>query len=117
MSITNKSHRIMYDYTINSSSLSRVESFFDLGITFDYKLTFADHIDNLASKAYKCLGFIMQSSGCFKNIDTLKTLYLFCFREVEVGICKHRVGPFCSNSHFSSRKNPEAFSKIFGVQG
>ena len=75
MSMTNKNHRIMYDYTINSSPLSRIESFCDLGITFDYKLTFADHIGNLASEAYKCLGFIIRSSGCFKNIDTLKALY------------------------------------------
>ncbi|XP_063914268.1 ankyrin-1-like [Zophobas morio] len=75
MSLTNKSCKLSFNYTINLNILSRVDSFRDLGIMFDSKLTFSLHISNIIAEAFKSLGFIIRSSSSFNNIITFNTLY------------------------------------------
>ena len=57
------------------SQLPRSNSITDLGVRFDRELSFAGHIDNIVSSAYKMLGFIMRNCKSFKNVQALKTLY------------------------------------------
>ena len=76
MSLTNKTSKVLYLYSMFSSTLSRVDSFKDLGVTFDSSLSFAPHVSFIVSEAVKCLGFIIRSSGCFSNGTTLKRLYV-----------------------------------------
>lgn len=66
---------IKYSYTLNNHSLLSVSEIRDLGITFDTKLSFINHINMITSKAMKMLGFIIRISKDFKNIHTLKLLY------------------------------------------
>ncbi|KAF0690727.1 zinc finger MYM-type protein 1-like, partial [Aphis craccivora] len=51
------------------------ESFTDLGITFDSKLCFNKHIDNITNKAFKNLGFIIRTCTHFNNLNAFKNLY------------------------------------------
>lgn len=64
-----------FNYNINHTSLGRKNVMKDLGITFDSKLTFESHINQIVKKAYKMLGFISRSLNKFKNISTYKILY------------------------------------------
>ena len=75
MSFTNKINTILYDYCINNNMLLRVDSFKDLGITFDPKLSFNLHVDIVVSEACKAYGFILRSTKDFQDTETLKLLY------------------------------------------
>ena len=78
MSFTNKNSEILYSYTIDDTILSRVNSFRDLGVTFDSRLTFVNHINNICARAYKSLGFILRCGGSFHDVTCLRILY-FCY--------------------------------------
>ena len=65
-----------FNYNINGHTLNRVQTIKDLGVTFDSKLTFENHIKNITTKAYKMLGFISRSLNHFKQPYTYKLLYL-----------------------------------------
>ena len=75
MSLTNKNQKICFDYAASTSLLLRVDSFKDLGIIFDAKLTFSYHIGNIMTDAWKNLGFITRPSSCFTDIRTVCSLY------------------------------------------
>lgn len=73
-----KVNKLEFAYKLNDSVIERCNSFKDLGILFDSKLTFATHINNICNKAMKMLGFIIRNSKNFSNIQTFKSLY-FCY--------------------------------------
>lgn len=64
-----------YNYNINGRTLDRVKSIRDLGVIFDPKLSFENHIKTITKKAYQMLGFIFRSLNHFRNLDTYKILY------------------------------------------
>lgn len=64
-----------FDYCINNRKLQRVNSMLDLGVLFDTKLSFNDHISLKISKAKAMLGFIKRISSEFDDIVALKSLY------------------------------------------
>lgn len=69
MSFSRKRILIDYDYKIRSTSLKRESVIKDLGVLLDPKLTFKEHIDFIASKASKTLGFIFRVAKNFRNIQ------------------------------------------------
>lgn len=75
LTMTHKPTKILYDYTIGSVTLSRVTSKKDLGVIFDEKLSFSDHLDKVTRKAYQMLGFIFRSCKRFRNPESIITLY------------------------------------------
>lgn len=62
-------------YNIAGECLSNVSSFKDLGVLFDAKLSFANHIEMVRKNANKCLGFILRVSRDFNNVEIMKRLY------------------------------------------
>lgn len=64
-----------YNYTVGNSTLSRPQTVRDLGVIFDHKLSFVDHIDRTVASAYRFLGFIIRNSHDFQNSETLILLY------------------------------------------
>lgn len=64
-----------FNYNINGSPLMRINSIRDLGVVFNSKLSFENHVHNITSSAYKTLGFISRSLNKFKQIGTYMTLY------------------------------------------
>jgi hypothetical protein len=63
------------EYTIEGKTLQREKTIRDLGVTFDTKLTFNKHVDEICRKAKQMLGFILRAGKFFKNATTFKTLY------------------------------------------
>ncbi|CAH2002837.1 unnamed protein product [Acanthoscelides obtectus] len=75
MSITRKLAPSHFVYTADKFPLKPCQEFNDLGIIFDAKLTFLEHIETVTSKAYKCLGFIIRSCRDFNSSRTRILLY------------------------------------------
>lgn len=64
LTTTNKT---IFIYSIDDTNLKALTVKSDLGITFDDKLSFNQHIDTIIRKAYKILGFIFRSAKHFKT--------------------------------------------------
>nr|XP_026488482.1 uncharacterized protein LOC113395139 [Vanessa tameamea] len=55
--------------------LKPVEEIRDLDVIHDKKLTYAKHVDEIAKKANKAMGFILRQSSLFREVKVLKILY------------------------------------------
>ena len=76
VSFTRKTTGFIYHpYEINGSLVQRKESIKDLGVIYDSKITFNDHVDSICSKARKMLGFVMRVGKNFRDPYTFTTLY------------------------------------------
>lgn len=62
-------------YTLNGQLLALRDVICDLGVDFDSKLSFSEHLNRTVSKASKTLGFIRRFSQDFHDPLILKTLY------------------------------------------
>lgn len=71
---------VHFQYSLNNTTLSVHSKFKDLGVIFDEKFSFSDHIIEISESAYKTLGFLCRSSSFFKNISTFKLLYFSLVR-------------------------------------
>lgn len=67
---------IIFDYTIGGRALSRPSVIKDLGVTFDCKLTFVNHIESVVAGALRMLGFELRGCRFLSNIMTFRTLYV-----------------------------------------
>lgn len=74
--------RIDFNYNICGIPLVNVNTFKDLGVIFDVKLSFIAHINAICEKACKMLGFVIRNSRDFRNIDAIKSLYFAYVRSV-----------------------------------
>ena len=75
VSYTRKSNPVVFDYSLNSQILERSVTIKDLGVIFDQKFTFSNHVAQVTSSALKMLGFIVRNCHLFSNEFALKTLY------------------------------------------
>lgn len=62
-------------YKLNDETVSRVDSFKDLGVYFDPKLNFKLHFNYIINKANSMLGFIKRWSKEFSDPYILKSLF------------------------------------------
>lgn len=69
-------------FRLNDEIVETVHHIKDLGIIFDSKFSFSDHVDHIVTKSYKMLGFVLRVSKCFKNVNTLMILYFSLVRSV-----------------------------------
>lgn len=72
---SNKLNQSDVSYKINNITLNKMSTVKDLGVTFDSKLKFTQHIDNIVAKSYRCLGFIFRLTKKFKNTKCVNLLY------------------------------------------
>ena len=75
LSFTRRQIAYEYAYNIDNKSLSRCNTYKDLGVMFDLKLSFNDHITLKVSEAMKSYGFIIRNCKKFTDIEVLKILY------------------------------------------
>jgi hypothetical protein len=66
---------VMHTYSVDGAVLERKETMRDLGVTYDSKLTFNNHIDISCGKAKRMMGFVMRTGKHFHNPHTFTTLY------------------------------------------
>lgn len=71
---------IINTYTIDGVQLERVHKIKDLGVTFDEKINFLNHIETIISKAYSLLGFMKRICFEFKNPYSLKSVFFSLVR-------------------------------------
>lgn len=93
MSFTRKASTIQYRYHINRAELGQCENIRDLGVTFDSRLTFTNHIRNITSSSLKTLGFIIRNTRSFSSIDAIMLLY-FSYVRSKLEYCSLVWSPF-----------------------
>lgn len=64
-----------FNYSLGSTTLSKVTSLRDLGVHLDSKLHLDVHVDNIVNKAYQMFGFVMRASREFRRPSTYLHLY------------------------------------------
>ena len=72
----------IYNYKINKNALVRATKIKDLGVVFKSTLSFKDHILEIIQKAYRSMGMIIRNCKDFKDIDTLKLLFITYVRPI-----------------------------------
>lgn len=75
MSFFRKKECVEFLYSIGDHKLERVTTFKDLGVIFDQKLNFRDHIDYILAKSNSAFGFIRRLTKDFKNPLSIRSLY------------------------------------------
>ena len=70
-----KRNTLYHDYNINNEPLERVTHYKDLGVIFDSKLSFDEHIETTLNSSFKSLGFVCRNSIHFKNLSTFHILF------------------------------------------
>ena len=66
----------MFNYIVDNESLQRPDFIKDLGIYFDPKLSFNKHIEMTIASTFRSLGFVIRNCKGFKNLSTLRLLYV-----------------------------------------
>ena len=80
MTYSRSKNPIIFNYRMNNEDVCRVLSFKDIGIVFDSRLTFTNHIEQLAVHCEKLLGFVIRTSKPFNSIDVMKCLFNYIVR-------------------------------------
>lgn len=88
MSFSRKNNYFKVNYLINDQQLERCETFNDLGVRFDPKLSFIPHIDNIISKASSRLGMIKRWAKELNDPYVTKSLFIGLVRSVLEFACQ-----------------------------
>lgn len=95
-----KSNPVHFDYSVSSQVIERCTIIRDLGVYFDQKFSFSEHIRVTSKSAVRSLGFLLRNCNSFKNIMALKTLYVALVRS-KLDYCNLIWHP-CYNAHHKS---------------
>ncbi|CAB4008436.1 Hypothetical predicted protein, partial [Paramuricea clavata] len=76
LTVTRKKTPIIYEYTLGTEKLTRVDHEKDLGITTTTKLSWKLHINTMVAKANKMLGILKRTCTSITDMNTRRTLYL-----------------------------------------
>lgn len=75
MSTSHSRNKVIFSYVIADEVLERVSLKKDLRITFDDKLSFNEHVEDIIRKSYRTLGFIFRCGRYFSHRRSLHLLY------------------------------------------
>ncbi|KDR18918.1 hypothetical protein L798_06656 [Zootermopsis nevadensis] len=75
-----KTTTLIFDYKLFQSSITRTDTIKDLGIFFDSKLQFHNHVDHIFSHCIKLLGLVRTLTFSFSSLDCLYMLYVTLVR-------------------------------------
>lgn len=75
MSFSRSRNPIVYDYRLSSQVLERVFKFTDLGVIFNSRFDFNDHIGFVVSKSRSMMGFVKRQASEFSDSSVLMSLY------------------------------------------
>ncbi|XP_045455333.1 uncharacterized protein LOC123665015 [Melitaea cinxia] len=66
---------VKFDYKLDKDTIARPDTSKDLGVTFDSRLTFHDHITAVAKESFRRLGFVLRNAKEFKNTTVIKIIF------------------------------------------
>ena len=66
------------DYSTASNVLESLHHIEDLGVTFDLKLNFMQHVECIVAAAYKSFGFIIRNSKGIEDRFVEDVIFQFC---------------------------------------
>jgi hypothetical protein len=75
VSFTKQTVALLFNYSINGTTLSRSNSVRDLGVVFGSRLSFTNHIESIVNSSFKSLGFVLRNGREFSDVDKLQLLY------------------------------------------
>lgn len=75
MSYTRAKNPFEADYRLGMDVILRVYTITDLGVTFDTKLTFHDHVKALTANCFRRLGFVIRNAKDFSQTCVIQLLY------------------------------------------
>lgn len=88
LSFSRSSQPIIMPYQLQGELLKREQKVKDLGVLFDTRLTFHDHMYKLVTDSFKRLGFVTRNCREFHNIKAIKLLYTALVRsKLEASAC------------------------------
>ena len=70
-----KRQTVEFEYQVDNVPLENCNSFKDLGVIFDSRFSFSNHVSVTITAAFKKLGFLIRNTQLFSNIRTMKLLY------------------------------------------
>ncbi|XP_026742370.1 uncharacterized protein LOC113504314 [Trichoplusia ni] len=68
-------HPFNFEYHLNNTAITKSTAMKDLGVTFDRKLTFHDHMVSVAKQSYQRLGFVLRNCRDFRTDHTKKIVF------------------------------------------
>ena len=80
VSFTRSNTLIPFQYNINCFPLESLEMVKDLGIIFDKKISFKEHIGHIFSKSMRLLGYIKRNSLELRDPSKIRSLYVSLVR-------------------------------------
>jgi hypothetical protein len=80
MTYTRKTNFLSHEYKLCHAAITRTSFIKDLGVYFDSKLHFHDHVDSIFSECIKLLGLIRSMTYGFSSLECLCTLYITLVR-------------------------------------
>ena len=72
---TRSASPVHYGYSLGNNVLEDKKLVTDLGVSFDAKLSFSNHVFNLISSCHKAYGFIYRNSRDFTKVETVIALF------------------------------------------
>lgn len=80
INFTRRVSKIPAAYNIDNELIKQESVVKDLGILLDSKLSFNEHYDHILAKANRSLGLIQRMTSDFRNINSLRLLYISLVR-------------------------------------
>lgn len=75
VSFSRNRNKILYNYTMENSELERATQIKDLGVIFDDRMSFTDHINSLVRECFQKVGLILRMGRNFRQAQTYMTLF------------------------------------------
>lgn len=82
VSFNRSTRSVQFAYQLAGSDLERVETIRDLGIKMTVRLHYEDHIDSIANRASRMLGFLIRTSKCGLSVNAMKIVYTSLVRSI-----------------------------------
>lgn len=113
LSFTRRTHSTFqhFNYNINGTAINRINQIRDLGVMYDSKLTFENHINNIVLSSCKMLGFISRSLNKFKRLETYKILYNSYVRSL-LEYCSVILSPYYNIHNESIERVQKKFTRM-----
>ena len=88
ITMSRRRNPVIFDYNMDGTSLSKIDTMKDLGVDISSKLVWDTHVNRVVKKCNRKMGMIMRTVGFNAPVKVTKTLYSSLIRsDLEYGSC------------------------------